>query len=260
MVKAKSKSKTPRLLSYGETVPALVAIAIVGLLSAQILTFLILIVNFGMISSINRYVKGMTFVQLEDGSTRPAKSLGPNERTDKTIKTFVSGSMIKIFNWKGLIEAKENGEIITIPDKGVEIQTDKGGRKRIPTETWSAAFALSDHQDFRASFLKKLALMVPEGIFNGNAQVSLIPRHMSEPRKISDGKWEVDFIATLVTFDRDKNQGGGVTFNKTITVEAIDTPQSPPKTTELAEKIYSARESGLEITQIVDLDLGKNKK
>ena len=40
-----------------------------------------------------------------------------------------------------------------------------------------------------------------------------------------------------------------------------NTPRSsPPKTTDIAEKIYSARESGLEITQIVELDLGKNRK
>ena len=97
-------------------------------------------------------------------------------------------------------------------------------------------------------------------MFYGQTQVSLVPRHLSEPRKISDGKWEVDLIATLVTFNKDKNEGKGITFNKTITVEAIDTPQSPPGTTELAKKIYSARKSGLEIIEIIDYGLGKNKR
>jgi len=206
--------------------------------------------------SVNHYVKGMTIVQLEDGSTRPVRTLQPNERTDKTIKTFVSNSMAKIFNWEGLIQTTENGENIVKLDKGIEIQTPKGSKK-ISTSSWGASFALSEKQGFRESFLKKLAEMTPEGLFSGQSQASLILRHVSEPRKVSEGKWEVDIIATLVTFNRSKNEGNGIAFNKTITVEAIE--PLPPATTEIAQKIYAARKSGLEIIEIVDYDLGKNK-
>lgn len=99
--------------------------------------------------------------------------------------------------------------------------------------------------------------MTPNTVFSGDSQVSLIPRFISEPRRLRDGRWEIDFIATLVTFSRNNNAGEGIAFNKTITVEAITTPQNlPDETTYLAKKIYAARKSGLEITQIVDLDLG----
>lgn len=255
---SKSKSQPARLLSYGQSTSTPVAITITVIVAANLLSCLLQIINFGVSSGTNRYVKGMTIVQLEDGSTSIAKSVEPKERTHKTIKKFISDSMVKMFNWDGLIQANENGENITKPDKGIKVQTTKGADKKIPTKAWEAAFALSENQQFRAKFLQTLAEIVPEGIFNGNAQVSLIPRHISEPRKISDGKWEVDFIATLVTFDSQKNQGGGIPFNKTITVEAIDTPQSSPGTTELAQKIYSARKSGLEIIEIIDYELGKN--
>jgi hypothetical protein len=134
--------------------------------------------------------------------------------------------------------------------------TVKKSRKKIPTRAWEAAFALSENQDFRANFLKKLAEIVPNGVFNGEIQVSLVTRHISEPRKIKDGKWEVDYIGTLVSFDRNENQGKGIAFNKTITVEAIDTPKLPDKPTELDKKIYLVREPGLEITQIFDYNLG----
>ena len=260
MVKAKSKSQPARLLSYGQSTSTPVAMTITILVAANILSCLLQIINFGISSGTNRYVKGMTIVQLEDGSTSIAKLLGPNERTNETIKKFISDSMVKMFNWDGLIQANENGENITKPDKGMEVQTTKGVNKKIPTKAWSAAFALSENQEFRANFIKKLAEIIPEGVFYGQTQVSLVPRHLSEPRKISDGKWEVDLIATLVTFNKDKNEGKGITFNKTITVEAIDTPQSPPGTTELAKKIYSARKSGLEIIEIIDYGLGKNQR
>ena len=255
----KSKSQQARLLSYGQSISTPIAMTIAVLAGANILSVLLQFVNFGISSGTNRHVKGMTIVQLQDGSISPAKFVGPNERDDKTIKRFVSNNMIAMFGWNGIMEATENGENITKPDKGVEIETEKGGRKKISTRSWEAAFALSENQEFRASFLKKLAEMVPDGVFTGESQVSLVTRHISEPRKIKDGIWEVDYIATLVNFNRYKNEGKGIAFNKTITVEAIDTPKLPVKPTELDKKIYSARESGLEIIQIVDYDLGKKR-
>ena len=90
--------------------------------------------------------------------------------------------------------------------------------------------------------------------------MSLVPRYISEPRKIDDGKWEIDIVATLVTFKRSNNAGKGISFNKTVTLEAVSTPQTPPNDTPaLAQKIYMVRKSGLEITQIIDLDLTTKK-
>ncbi|WP_242053645.1 hypothetical protein [Nostoc parmelioides] len=87
-----------------------------------------------------------------------------------------------------------------------------------------------------------------------------LQKFISEPRKIREGKWEIDFIGTLVTFDRDDNSGRGIAFNKTITVSSISNPEYiPANTSELSKKIYLARKAGLEITEIVDLDLGKRK-
>ncbi|KAB8333852.1 hypothetical protein SD80_011370 [Scytonema tolypothrichoides VB-61278] len=257
MLKSKSKSQPTRLLSYGQSISTPIGMAITITAGGTILSVLLQLVNFVISSGTNRHVKGMTVVQLRDGSTSIAKFVGPNERDDETIKRFVSDTMMKMFGWDGLIQANENGENVTKPDKGVEIKTTKNNRKRIPTRAWSAAFALSENQDFRASFLKNLAEMVPSGVFNGESQFSLVTRYISKPRKIKDGKWEVDYIATLVAFDRERNSGKGIAFNKTMTVEAIDTPKLPANPTELDEKIYSARQSGLEITQIIDYDLLK---
>jgi hypothetical protein len=251
MLKSRSRSQPARLLSYGQSTSTPIAMAIAITAGGTILSILLQFVNVGISSGTNRYVKGMTVVQLKDGSVSPAQFVGPYERDDETIKRFISDSLIKMFGWNGIIEATENGENITKPDKGVDIQTTKNNRRKIPTRAWEAAFALSEHQDFRSNFLKKLAEIV---------QVSLVTRHISQPKKIKEGKWEVDYIGTLVSFDRDENQGKGITFNKTITVEAIDTPKLPAKPTELDKKIYLSRQSGLEITEIIDYKLGEKQK
>lgn len=77
---------------------------------------------------------------------------------------------------------------------------------------------------------------------------------------MEQGKWEVDIIGSLVSFNAARNTSKGIPFNKTITVAAIDSPKNPPETTDIAKKIYEAKMAGLEIIQIVDYDLGKKKR
>lgn len=260
MTATKEKSQPPQLLSYGKSVPTSVGIVVVALALLNAASLLLQVVNLGSTVSLNRYTKGMTIVQLQDGTIIPAQPLGPSQYTNNTIKKFVSDSLVKLFNWDGLMQSTENGELVTKKDKGVEVEVKNKGLIKIPTKARDAAFALSEKHDFRASFLRQLTEFVPPGLFNGNAQVSLVPRYFSEPRKIGEGKWEVDAIATLVTFSRRDNAGKGIAFNKTIVVQKIDSPQSPPDTTDLAKTIYSARRSGLEIIEMYDLDLGKPQK
>lgn len=174
MLKPKSKSQPARLLSYGQSTSTPIAMAIAVTAGGTILSTLLQIINIGMIASTNHHVKGMTIVQLQDGSISPGKFAAPNEREAETIKRFISDSMIKMFGWNGIIEATENGENVTKPDRGIDIQTTKNSRKKIPTRAWEAAFALSENQDFRANFLKKLAEIVPSGVFNGEIQLPTV--------------------------------------------------------------------------------------
>lgn len=260
MTRTKSKVEPLRLLSYGQSTSKPVALATIFNAGTNTLCLLLLLIIFGIVSGIGKYVKGMTIVQLEDGSTKPAKSLAPGERTDQAINTFVTNSMVRLFNWDGIIKEDENGKLVQKPDKGVEIDTEKGGKRKVPTDVWEAAFALSETQEFRASFLKKLAETIPEGIFNGQGSVTLVTNFISKPRKLEQGKWEVDIIGSLVSFNAERNTSKGIPFNKTITVAAIDSPKNPPETTDIAKKIYEAKMAGLEIVQIVDYDLGKKKR
>ncbi|MBO3458433.1 hypothetical protein G7B40_025260 [Aetokthonos hydrillicola Thurmond2011] len=254
--KIKNSRQPLRILSSGQSVSNPIAIVAVSSLVISILSLFIQIANYGATSSLSRK-EAPSLVQLVDGSTVNVKALDPKERSAEVIKKFVSDSMVKMFNWDGLmLSNSRDGEVVTKADKGVEIKLKKG-IGRVTTKAWEAAFALTEKEDFRASFLKKLAELTPPGAFSGNIQTSLVPRYVSEPRKIREGKWQVDIVATLVTFSKEDNAGSGIGFNKTVTVQAISTPQFPPETTEIAKKIYQTRKSGLEITEITDLDLQK---
>ncbi len=254
--KAINNKQPLRLLSSGQSVSNPIAIVAVSSLVLSTLSFLIQIVNYGATSSLARK-EAPSLIQLADGNTVNVKAFESKERSPEVIKKFVSDSMVKLFNWDGLIQSNSfDGELVTKPDIGVEIKLTKG-TGRVTTKAWEAAFALTEKEDFRASFLKKLAELTPVGAFNGSIQTSLVPRYVSEPRKIGSGKWQVDLVATLVTFSKEDNAGSGIAFNKTITIQAISTPQYSSDTTEIAKKIYQARRSNLEITEIVDLDLQK---
>ncbi len=255
-----TKREPLQLLRYNKSVPTRVGIISLAGFSMAVLSLLFQFLNYGAISVLNK--KQLALVQMSSGDTIFAKAVDQNQRSDEVIKKFVSDTFIKMFNWDGLVQTFNNkAEPITKQDTGVEVgKFDAKSNTRVATKAYDAAFALSENQDFRAAFLRKLASMTPSGIFAGDTQVSLIPRFISSPRQIREGKWEVDFIGTLVTFSRSNNSGQGITFNKTITLAAISNPQDiPSNTSELAQKIYAARRAGLEIIEIADLDLGKRK-
>lgn len=255
--KNQPKKEPLQLLSYNKYVTTRVGIiSLAGFLMA-FGSIVLQLLNYGAISVLNK--KQLALVQLSSGETIAARAVDPKERSDEVIKKFVSDTFIKMFNWDGLVQDFEKGEPITKPDTGIEVgRLNNKSNSRVTARAYDAAFALSENEGFRPSFLKKLASITPGGVFNGDTQVSLIPRFISQPRQIKPGKWEIDFIGTLVTFERSDNSGRGIAFNKTVTVSSISNPD-PTNTTELAKKIYSARRAGLEITEIVDLNLGRRK-
>ncbi|MBE9036581.1 hypothetical protein [aff. Roholtiella sp. LEGE 12411] len=262
MLNAKPKKERLKLLTNGISVPTGVGLLCTAAFSMALISLGLQILNYGATRSL---VKNQmpSLVQLSSGETISAIAVDPFERSPEVIKKFVSDSFIRMFSWDGLLQTfNEKGESITKPDPGVEVSGGKLNKLyRVTTKAYEAAFAFSEKQNFRAAFLQKLATMTKTDVWSGDMQVSLIPRFISEPRKIKSGEWEVDLVATLVTFQKRENAGSGIPFNKTVTVESITTPQTTPKDiTDLAKKIYAIRAPGLEITKVVDLNLGERKK
>lgn len=257
--KVKTKTQPMRLLSYGTASSAPVAATSLASTILSGLCLLFIFANYGKTNAVSRHTKSATLVQMSNGSTSVVKFAAPNVRTDAVITNFVGNSMIRLFTWDGILRSEKNGQFIQSVDKGVEIELDNNQTKKLPTDVWEAGFTLSEEEDFRASFLKKLAETVPEAIFSGRGTVVLVTNYISKPRKIEEGKWEVDIVANLVTFNTQRSKSRGVEFNKTVTVRSIDVPVNPPKVNDITQKVYQAKTQGLEITQIIDLDLIKNK-
>ncbi|AUB44236.1 Esterase/lipase (plasmid) [Nostoc flagelliforme CCNUN1] len=257
-----TKKERLQLLSNGLAVPTGVGVISASAFILALISLLLQFLNYGATRSLVTN-KMPSLVQLSDGNTIRAATVDPLERSPEVIKKFVSDSFIRMFSWDGLIQTfNDKGEPITKPDPGVEVSGGKLSLTgRVTTKAYEAGFALSEKQNFRAAFLQKLATMTKNDVFSGDMQVSLIPRFISEARQLKKGQWQIDLIATLVTFQRRDNAGNGISFNKTVTVESITTPTIPPKDiTDLAKKIYTIRASGLEITQIVDLNIGERRQ
>jgi hypothetical protein len=260
----KSQSRKQQLnsfLSYGPAVPTRIAIIAVVGCGVGCISLLVQFLNYGAIRRLAKQ-EVPSLVQLSSGETIRATAVEPAERSGETIKKFVSDTFVGMFNWDGLIQKNNaQGKLIVEADPGVEIKgLDNKPTLKVTTRAYEAAFALSEKQGFRAAFVRRLAQMIPQEVFSGNMRVAIIPNYISSPRKIREGKWEIDFQSTLVTFKKLDNAGDAIALNKTVTLEAVTTPQKPPEDISLlAKKIYTIRSSGLEITQIVDLDLGRKR-
>lgn len=248
----KRKSEPLQLLQFNKSVPTRIGIISLVGFSCAVLSLLLQFLNYGAIRGLSK--KQLALVQLDSGKTITAKSVDQNQRSPEVIKKFVGDTFTRMFSWDGLVKIDNHkGEVITKQDKGIDIDA-ASGKNKVTTKAYEAAFAISENQNFRAAFLQKLAQLTPSKIFEGNMQASLIPRYIGEPRLIRNGVWQVDIVATIVTFTTSDNTGLGITFNKTVTVEAVNTPQEiTAQITELSRKIYEARSAGLEITQINDL-------
>jgi len=252
------KREPLQLLKYSKSVSTSVGAVSVLSFGLAAISLLIQLINFSAIRGLSLDRQQPTLVQLADGNTFHAQAANPSDRSPEVIKKFISDTFTKMFNWDGILQTVNNkGEPMTESDPGIEVKA--GDIHKVTTKAYEATFSLSENEGFRSAFLKKLAEMTPLGIFSGQMQVALVPRFISDPRQVRNGVWDIDLIATLVTFEKQDNSGNGIAFNKTIRVEAVTTPQET-NTTALANVIYAARRSGLEITQIYDLDLGKHEK
>lgn len=217
---------------------------VVGTSIVQLILFLLVIITFGKIDDMSR-AKIPTLVELNDGTTtRIAPS---KERSSKAISVFTAKTMYLLMSWNSILQPSQDNPAAQKQDKGVEV----GGAK-VPTATWKASFALSE--DFRPTFLKELASLVPKEVFDSTTQTILQIRHLGEPEKIKEDRWRLDMVANLIVLtESGKQTSKAIPFNKTIFIRRVETPLLPERTTELQKTFYQARKDGLEIYRIQDL-------
>lgn len=230
------KSRLPKIHS-SDILPLAFAGLSVGVLLLAISLFW-LAASFSRVAS----QKPPTLVQQVDGKAYTARPADYRHREPEVIRQVVTNWAVMTFTWGRL-----PGDTQTSVDEGIRVP----GGKRIPKAAWEASFALAP--DFRDAFLQALAAdTVPQEVFEGRHSAVLIPQHISPPQAIGDGRWQVDLIATRVLFDNTNPAGTTLSFNRRITLRAVEPPRQPliPDASEYQQVAYRMLEGGLQIEEI----------
>lgn len=199
-----------------------------------------------------------SLVQLLDGKSIATEPINYNQRTPEVVRQFVKTSLGLMFTWNTKVQVADPANATstqTVTDQGVQLNGIDGSSSRVTTASWQASFALAD--DFRNQFLLQIGKMTPTEVFSGTAQSVLSLESITDPKPVSDGQWQVDVVANLIVFDSRYPQGQAIPFNKSIFVSAVEPTVAPlsDNTTPIQRAVYTMRQSGLEITEMQDIDV-----
>jgi hypothetical protein len=181
-----------------------------------------------------------TFAQLVNGDTIYISEKDHLWRYPEVTRKFITDWTTLTFNWEGKVTGTDQ------LDAGVKVT----GNKKVPTNTWFASVMLEPK--FAQASLKELSGLVPESVYSGQMRSVIVISHLSEPRQIAPGRWELDMVATRVLIDRTSGESKQIAFNRTFTVESVEIPRSPLGSNApiVEQKVYQMRSAGLQITQI----------
>jgi hypothetical protein len=187
-----------------------------------------------------------TFAQLVNGESVYISERQRNFRSVETVRKVVKDWLLLTFNWEGVIPGT------TEPDKGVGVA---GSKRKVPFTTSVASVLLEPK--FATSMLKQMAEeIVPSEVFSGGVRSITTIHYLSEPRQLTEWRWQVDVVATRRLMDKRTGAVELIPFNRTFTMQAVEIPKSPlGDNASLVEKlVYSTMASGLQITDIAPYD------
>jgi hypothetical protein len=204
-------------------------IFVVATFSVHLISFLVLMFHWSMLQKFsNQQVQG--FVQLVDGRAIAVNSQEYLERHPQTIQRMVGETLTLMF---------------TVSEK------------QLPETVWqSTSQLLSDNlqQKFQPEMIQ--ANLASKGNnTNTNIESLLLLQSISQPEKITPGKWRVDVIANRLVFTTTNRSGEKISFNKRILVRAIDDKKTilPSVLTRLNLAVNQLGEAKLEIYNICDI-------
>lgn len=194
------------------------------------------------ISNKNLSEKKVTNVQLLDGTAILIENYPDNHRDPKLISNFAQQWLTLMFSWDGKIPGTDQ------PDPGVKTPNNKV----VPINSWAAGLMMDPQ--FGVTFLDELSNLIPNNVFSGTIQSSIILRYISEPQQITQNNYQINVIADRILFDKETGIKNPIPFNKTIKIRTTVIPNSPLKQNAnfLEQTIYKMRISGLEIYEITD--------
>ena len=185
-----------------------------------------------------------TFVQLINGEAYAVSEKEFLYRHPEIIRNTIRKWASLTFDWNGLILDTQK------VDPGHDI--DSG--KKVTTNAYFGSFLIqAGTSGFRQEALQLISEITPAQIFLGKARSKIVIQHISPPRELATGIWEVDLISTRLVVYRNGTENE-IDFNKTFTIQAVDIPTIPPDANSSAfeKRVAQIRQAGLEITKIVD--------
>jgi len=218
-------------------------------LGIQGATLLALLLLFGAYMGLSRKAPP-SLVQLESGKTIATAPMDSGERTPAVIQKFVQDQLTMLTSAVGTLPPLDPKAPLA-PDPGVVIKLSSGTAK-ITTLASYASFGLSE--DFRTTYLQKLAELTPRNVFNQSERLVLVVQDVSTPQPLKDGQWKVVVVANLVRFTSDNQIGTAIPYNREVFVRAITPPAVLPVTSEIERQIAQVRSAGLEIYAMRDFN------
>ena len=189
-----------------------------------------------------------SLVQLESGKTIETAPMDSGERTPAVIQKFVQDELVMLTSAVGTLPPLD-AKTPLAPDPGVTVKL-ASGQAKITTLASFASFGLSE--DFRATYLQKLAELTPQNVFSQSERLVLVVQDVSTPQKVGEGQWKVTVVANLVHFTNDNQIGAGIPYNREVFVRAITAPDVLPVASETERQIAQVRNAGLEIYAMRD--------
>jgi hypothetical protein len=187
-------------------------------------------------------------VQLESGRSIAMESIDTYERAPAVQQSFVRDTLTLLYSASGKLPT--TGGKPAAADPGVKVATSKG-EMRISTVSSLAGWGLTSKDNFRSEFLRNLAEVTPQEVFNGNAEVALSIRHISEPVAGKDGRSsKLIVLSEQIVRSSDNPIGVAVPKNMIVHLRAITPPVVKTYSSDLERQIASVRQASLVIEKI----------
>ncbi len=187
-------------------------------------------------------------VQLESGRSIAMEPIDTYERAPAVQQSFVRDTLTLLYSASGKLPT--TGGKPAAADPGVNVATSKGEMK-MSTVASLAGWGLTSKDNFRSEFLRNLAEVTPQEVFNGNAEVALSIRHISEPVAGKDSRSsKIIVLSEQIVRSSDNPIGVAVPKNMIIHLRAITPPVVKTYSSDLERQIASVRQAALVIEKI----------
>ena len=219
-----------RYLSPNRNNTNLIPLFVIGTFSLHLLTLLILMFHGTMLQQVKRKALPETLVQLADGRAITVSATDNLERNQQTIRRFVGEAMTLMLTSSAKLPPRLV-EDISDPLLAEEFQ------QRLNSKNNDIDFNNKQERTSR------------------NTEKVLVINKISQPEKISNGKWKVNILANRLIFKGTEKTGNSIPFNKQILVRAVSGDKVTPVRAETPANlaVSSLQEARLEIYNICEM-------